>query len=160
MFNGQFSQSHGKDPLIQQMKERLRGDNISFNDPGVAHDPSLKMSMAHSQFEYKGNAMEIRQQLNPEDKKDLRQHHFSYGNHPLEYKNISDRGSASIGVGLLKPPIGPSAQPKSDSHVNYHGTLRGPQNHGGSLFNGPTPAGNSPKGTQFQTVNQAFSKWI
>ncbi len=28
------------------------------------------------------------------------------------------------------------------------------------LFNGPAPAGNSPKGTQFKTVNQVFTKWI
>jgi hypothetical protein len=60
MFTGQFTQTHKKDPLIQQMKERIRADNITFNDPGVAHDPSLKTSMAHSQFDYKGNAMEIR----------------------------------------------------------------------------------------------------
>jgi len=136
------------------MKERIRADNITFNDPGGAHDPSLKTSMAHSQFDYKGNAMEIRQQLNPEVKKDLRQHHFSYGSDPVEYKNIGMRGSTSIGSGLLKPPIGPGAQLKTESHVNYLGTIRGSQNHGGGLFSGPPPAGNSPKGTQFQTVNQ------
>ena len=65
MFNAQSSQTHGKDPFIQQMIERVRGDSISFKDPGVAHDPSLKMSMAHTQFDFKGNAMEIRPQLNP-----------------------------------------------------------------------------------------------
>jgi hypothetical protein len=58
------------------MIQKNRSNNFEFKDPGVSNDPSLHTSMAHSQFDYKGNPLEIRQTLNPEIKKDLRQHHF------------------------------------------------------------------------------------
>ena len=61
-----------KSKEIQQMIQKNRSNNFTFKDPGVDHDPSLKTSVAHSHFDYKGNAMEIRQKLDPEVKKDLR----------------------------------------------------------------------------------------
>ena len=45
---------------MQQVKERMRSDHLTFKDPGVSNDPSLRTSVAHSHFDYKGNAMEIR----------------------------------------------------------------------------------------------------
>ena len=45
---------------VKQIIEKCRGDNFSFKDPGIANDPTLHTSVAHSHFDYKGNAMEIR----------------------------------------------------------------------------------------------------
>jgi len=42
-------------------------------------------SVMRSEFDYKGNPNQIRQVLDPEIKKDLRQHHFSMGSHPSDY---------------------------------------------------------------------------
>lgn len=61
-----------RDSQLKQMIEKNRSNNFTFKDPGVSADPSLKTSVAHSHFDYKGNAMENRSQLDPEVKKDLR----------------------------------------------------------------------------------------
>jgi hypothetical protein len=111
MFAGQSVQP--RDAQIQQMIEKNRSNNFEFKDPGLATDPSLHTSVAHSHFDYKGKAMEIRQVLNPEVKKDLRQHHFTYGNHPVEYKTSALRASGSLPSGILKPPMGPQHKPDS-----------------------------------------------
>ena len=58
MFTGQAV--HPKDPQVKQMIEKNRINNFEFRDPGINTDPALHFSMAHTDFNYKGNAMEIR----------------------------------------------------------------------------------------------------
>jgi len=70
MFVGQ--QRVTNDSQVKQIKDKCRGQNITFKDPGLHNDPALHTSVAHSHFDFKGNAMEIRQVLDPEIKKDLR----------------------------------------------------------------------------------------
>jgi hypothetical protein len=97
-----------RDPQVKQMIEKNRINNFEFRDPGVNFDPTLNTSVAHTDFNFKGNAMEIRQVLNPEVKKDLRQHHFEYGNYPVEYTRTNAmRASASYSNGFVKPPVAP-----------------------------------------------------
>lgn len=59
MFAG--SGSIKKDQQAKQIMEKGRSDHINFKDPGISNSPEMKTSMARSQFDYKGNAMEIRQ---------------------------------------------------------------------------------------------------
>jgi hypothetical protein len=61
-------------------------------------DPSIMTSVAHQHFDYKGNAAEIRQTLDPEIKKDLRQHHFQMGSHPTEYKPTHLKSVSAVGT--------------------------------------------------------------
>ena len=50
----------GNNSQVKQIIEKCRGDNFSLKDPGVHNDPTMHTSVAHSHFDYKGNAMEIR----------------------------------------------------------------------------------------------------
>ena len=71
MYVGQQVKNH-RDASLKQMIEKNRVNNFTFKDSSISSaDPSLKTSVAHSHFDYKGNAMEIRPQLDPEVRKDL-----------------------------------------------------------------------------------------
>jgi len=59
MFTGQSR--IGNDSQIKQIIDKCRGDNFTFKDPGISRDTNLHTSVAHSHYDYKGNAMEIRQ---------------------------------------------------------------------------------------------------
>lgn len=67
------------------MIEKNRSNNFKFNDNLSPKDATGKTSVAHAHYDYKGNANEIRPKLDPETKKDLRNHHFLLGSQPLEY---------------------------------------------------------------------------
>lgn len=67
------------------MIEKNRNNNFKFDDGVAAKSSDIMTTVMKSQHDYKGNPNEIRQTLDPSIKKDLRQHHFSMGNHPIEY---------------------------------------------------------------------------
>jgi hypothetical protein len=80
--------------------ERNRSPHFKFDDHSASSDPNLMTSVAHINHDYKGNPMEIRQSLNPEVVKDLRQHHFSYGSHP----NVFNTSAMQTPVSALGRP--------------------------------------------------------
>ena len=136
----------------QMIADNNRNPHFKFDDHSAQCDPNVMKSVAHIDHDYKGNPMEIRQTLNPEVVKDLRQHHFNYGSHPTVFSS----NSVQTPVSAFGMPIAVS-QPESLKKALFLAT----QNKG--LMSGP-PKVLSPtmitKPTEFKTTNQIFSKWI
>ena len=63
------------------MIEKNRAPHFKFGD-GQVHETT---SVTKSQYDYKGNAAEIRGFMDEQKKADLKQHHFAMGSHSTEY---------------------------------------------------------------------------
>lgn len=64
------------------MIEKNRAPNFKFGD-GHTHEMT---TVNKSQYDYKGNPVEIRSYLDEQKKADLKQHHFAMGSHTTEYQ--------------------------------------------------------------------------
>ncbi|CDW73675.1 UNKNOWN [Stylonychia lemnae] len=134
-----------KEMATKSIIEKNRNPHFKFGD-GLSHDMT---SVSKQQFDYKGNASEIRGFLDESRKQDLKQHHFAMGSHTTEYQTSNQK---QLNTDQTNNQLSAGAKFETKSLL---------KNSGQRIFGGNMPQGiQVGAGADYKTTNQSYIKWI